>query len=196
MGIQAAPEVKFAIIHNAVMQKGNQLRINKMCEIAGVSKSGYYRWCSAAGSRETRDNADRKDFDLVLEAYRYRGYAKGYRGIYMRLLHMGIIMIPKKIRRLRHKCGLKCPIRKANPYRRMMKALQTSTIAPNIVNRDFVSRGARKVLLTDITYLFFGDRKKCYLSTILDACTREVLANCLSESLKVDFVLDTVGSRK
>ena len=192
MGIQATPEVKFAIIHNAVMKEGNQLRIDKMCELAGVSRSGYYRWCAAAGSREVQDNKDRTDFDLVLEAYRYRGYAKGYRGIHMRLLHIGIIMNPKKIRRLMHKFGLKCPIRKANPYRRMMKAVQTSTIAPNIVNRDFVSRGARKVLLTDITYLFFGGGKKCYLSTILDACTHEILAYCLSESLKVDFVLNTV----
>lgn len=192
MGIQAAPEVKFAIIHNAVMQKENQLQIDKMCELAGVSRSGYYRWCAAATSREARDDADRKDFNLILEAYQYRGYDKGYRGIHMRLLHMGIIMNPKKIRRLMHKFGLKCPIRKVNPYRQMVKALQTSIVAPNIVNRDFVSRGARKVLLTDITYLSYGDRKRCYLSTILDACTHEILAYCLSESLRVNFVLDTV----
>ena len=40
MGIQAAPEIKYAIIHNAVIQKGNQLQIDKMCKLAGVSRSG------------------------------------------------------------------------------------------------------------------------------------------------------------
>lgn len=191
MGIQAAPEVKYALILDAVMQEGNQLKINKMCEIAGVSRSGYYGWLDAADTRKARDATDRKDFDLILDAYRYRGYAKGYRGIHMRLLHMGIIMNLKKIRRLMRKFGLRCPIRQRNPYKEMMRNLQTSHVAPNVVNRDFRSRGPRKVLLTDITYLFYSD-KKCYLSTILDACTHEILAYCLSKNLKVDFVLETV----
>ena len=191
MGIHAAPEVKYALILDAVMQEGNQLKINKMCEIAGVSRSGYYGWIDAADTRKARDEADRKDFDLILEAYRFRGYAKGYRGIHMRLLHMGIIMNLKKIRRLMRKFGLRCPIRQHNPYKEMMRNLQTSHVAPNVVNRDFRSRGPRKVLLTDITYLFYSD-KKCYLSTILDACTHEILAYCLSKNLKVDFVLETV----
>ena len=59
-----------------------------------------------------------------------------------------------------------------------------------IDSRNF-KQEPRKVLLTDITYLFF-ENGKCYLSTILDAFTHEILAYQLSLSLKVDFVLDTV----
>ena len=192
MGIQAAPEVKYALIREATLRDNNLLKISKMCEIAGVSRSGYYNWCASEGSRTAREDADRKDFELVLEAYRYRGYAKGARGIHMRLIHYpGLIMNVKKIRRLMHKYGLVCPIRKANPYSRMAKALATSHVASNTVNREF-KRGARKVLLTDITYLFFGKNERCYLSTVLDAFTHEVLAYCVSLSFKVDFVLETV----
>lgn len=192
MGIQAAPEVKYALIRKATMQEGNLLKISKMCEIAGVSRSGYYNWCASETTRKLREEADERDFQLILEAYRYRGYAKGARGIHMRLLHSpGINMNVKKIRRLMRKYGLKCPIRKANPYRRMAKAMATNNVAKNVVNRDF-KRGIRKVLLTDITYLFYGKGGKCYLSTILDAYTHEVLAYCVSENLKVDFVLETV----
>ena len=146
----------------------------------------------AASARQNRDDQDKADFSLILEAYRFRGYAKGARGIHMRLLHQGIIMNVKKIRRLMSKYNLFCPIRKANPYRRMAQALKTSNYAPNIVNRDFHSKGARKILLTDITYLFYKDEGKCYLSTILDAFTHEILAYELSISLKVDFVIATV----
>mgnify|MGYP002621718686 FL=1 len=192
MGIQAPAEVKFALIREATLQDNNLLKISVLCEIAGVSRSGYYNWISKEPVRKARDDSDQKDFDLVLEAYRFRGYNKGARGIHMRLLHMGIIMNVKKIRRLMRKFGLKCPIRKANPYRRMAKALATSNVAGNIVNREF-KRAARKVLLTDITYLFFKDGKaKCYLSTILDAFTHEILAYKVSMSFKVDFVLATV----
>ena len=191
MGIQAAPQVKFAIIRDTLLRDGNFLRVDKLCEIAGVSRSGYYNWCATASARQERHDADAGDFEKILEAYRYRGYAKGVRGIHMRLLHTGILMNVKKIRRLMSKFGLRCPIRKANPYSRMAKAMQTSHVAPNVVNREFTTHGVRKVLLTDITYLFYKGGK-CYLSTILDAFTHEVLAYCLSENLKVDFVLDSV----
>ena len=190
MGIQAAPEVKFALIREATLRDNNLLKISKMCEIAGVSRSGYYNWCASEDTRKVREDADKKDFDLILEAYKFRGYDKGARGIHMRLLHHpGIIMNVKKIRRLMRKYGLFCPIRRANPYRRMAREMQTSTIAANVVNREF-KRGPRKVLLTDITYLFFKSGK-CYLSTILDAFTHEVLAYRVSLSFKVDFVLET-----
>ena len=192
MGIQASAEVKFALIYEVIKQDDNELSISFLCEIADVSRSGYYAWVKAAPARQNRDDQDKADFSLILEAYRFRGYAKGARGIHMRLLHQGIIMNVKKIRRLMSKYNLFCPIRKANPYRRMAQALKTSNYAPNIVNRDFHSKGARKILLTDITYLFYKDEGKCYLSTILDAFTHEILAYELSISLKVDFVIATV----
>ena len=192
MGIQAPAEVRFALIYNAIQNDDNALSISYMCRVAGVSRSGFYAWMNAAPTRQKREDNDRDDFAKVLEAYRFRGYAKGARGIHMRLLHQGIIMNVKKIRRLMSKYHLLCPIRKANPYRRMAKALATNNVAPNVVNRDF-RKDPRKVLLTDITYLFF-ENGKCYLSTILDAFTHEVLAYKVSRSLKVDFVLDTVDA--
>jgi len=112
----------------------------------------------------------------------------------MRLLHMepSVNMNIKKIRRLMKKYGLFCPIRKANPYRRMAKALRTSNVAPNLLSREFEKHGPRAVLLTDITYIINGKAPRCYMSTIIDACTKELLAWVLSESLEIDFVLETV----
>ena len=191
MGIQAPAEVKFALIYEAIQHDDNALSISYMCQIAGVSRSGFYAWMSAAPARQKREDHDQADFALILEAYRFRGYAKGARSIHMRLLHVGIIMNVKKIRRFMNKYNLFCPIRKANPYRRMAKALATNNVAPNVVNREFKQK-PRRVLLTDITYLFFGDVGRCYLSTILDAFTHEILAYCVSQSLKVDFVIATV----
>ncbi len=182
---------KYEIIHSATQKDDNLLSISKMCGIAGVSRSGYYAWENTSDLREQREDADKKDFDAILEAYKFRGYAKGARGIYMRLLHTKGRMNLKKIRRLMRKYGLKCPFRGPNPYRRMAKALKTNAVFPNIVNREFVSGGVRKVLLTDITYIFY-DGGVCYLSTVLDAFTREILAYELSSNLEVTFVLNTV----
>ena len=90
------------------------------------------------------------------------------------------------------KYGLKCPIRKANPYRRMAKALRTSNVAGNLLKREFRKYGPRTVLLTNITYLPYNGAF-AYLPVILDAFTKQALAYATSPSLEVGFVLETVG---
>lgn len=193
MGIQAPAEVKYRLIQEAIRRDDNRLNISALCRVAGVSRSGYYAWIEAAPLRQSREESDSADYALVKQAYEFRGYKKGARSIYMRLLHLDppVIMNIKKIRRLMKKYGLFCPIRQANPYRRMARAMQTSHVARNEIQRQFKAYAPRKALLTDITYLFYRGGV-CYLSPILDVCTHEVLAYKLSDNLRVNFVLDMV----
>ena len=183
---------RFEAVREALADKNNVLTVKDLCELAGVSRSGYYNWIRSENARVLREAKDQEAFEKILEAYQFRGYAKGVRGIHMRLLHMGVLMNVKKIRRLMRKYRLVCPIRKPNPYRRLHKSIQMGNTAENLVNREFESHGPRAVLLTDITYIPLNGAF-CYLSTILDACTKQVLAYVLSESLEVDFVLETVN---
>ena len=188
-------EIRFRIIKEMQEKEENQLNISWLCKYAGVSRSGYYTWLSNEDNRTQREERDRADFEMILEAYRYRGYAKGARGIYMRLIHQNppIVMNVKKIRRLMKKYDLKCPIRKANPYRRMIRNIKSNSIAPNILQRRFRDFGPRMVLLTDITYLLYNGGQKSYLCTVLDAYTKQILAYVTSTSLEVDFVLETIN---
>lgn len=185
---------KFKIINEMIQRENNLLTVSMLCEIAQVSRSGYYNWVNSENIRIEKEEKDKKDFEVILQAYRYRGYDKGARGIYMRLIHLDhpVIMNIKKIRRLMKKYNLFCPIRQANPYRRMAKALKTNNVADNILNREFKEHGPRMVILTDITYIPYNNTR-CYLSVILDAFTKEVLSYVLSTSLEVDFVLETVN---
>jgi transposase InsO family protein len=73
----------------------------------------------------------------------------------------------------------------------MAKALKTNNVADNLLNRNFKEYGPRRVMLTDITYIPY-EGKFAYLSTILDAYTKQILSYVLSDSLEVDFVLETV----
>ena len=184
----------FQVIYET-LKEDKTLSVSAMCEIAGVSRSGYYAWLKAASVREEREEQDRKDFELILQAYQARGYSKGAKSVYMRLLHMNppVVMNLKKIRRLMRKYRLVCPVRRANPYRQMAKAMRTSHVASNLLEREFECYGPRIVLLTDITYIPYQGTF-AYLSTILDAYTKQILAYALSESLEVDFVLETVAT--
>ncbi|MBM6852213.1 IS3 family transposase [Oscillibacter valericigenes] len=145
-------------------------------------------WVRSERARETKEQKSQSDFGRILEAHQFRGYAKGSQGIHMRLLHMGVRMNIKKLMR---KYRLACPIWKPNPYRRLQRSIRMGSTAENLVNREFESRGPRAVLLTDIIYIPLNG-KFCYLSTILDACTKQVLSYAMSESLEVDFVLEMV----
>ena len=183
----------FEIIQQVQLTSAS-LSVKELCQIAGVSRSGYYAWLKAAPIRKLQEEQDRQDFDLILVAYKMHGYTKGAKGIYMALLHMDppVIMNLKKIRRLMDKFNLSCPIRKANPYRRMAKALKTNNVADNLLQREFECYGPRMVLLTDITYLPYNGTF-AYLSSILDAFTKQILSYVVSDSLEVDFVLETVN---
>jgi len=200
MIVKASPDVRFAIIREMTSRDNNLLNISWLCEIAGVSRAGYYKWLGAEGKREAREKQDKEDFALVLDAYKFRGYNKGARGIHMRLLHKKpmVVMNVKKIRRLMKKFNLQCPIRKANPYRKLGKQLQEARIAPNVLNQEFRSYGERTVLLSDITYIprrkrtEDGALKFSYLCVIMDACTKQVLAHVLSCSCDTDIVLQTL----
>jgi len=175
----------------------NKLNIKWLCSTAGVSRSGYYNYVKNLTSDAylLREEKDKEDYEWIVKAYNFKNRKKGARGIKMTLeREWTIVMNLKKIRRLMKKYDLICPIRKANPYRRMQKAMATNNFHDNILNRDFYEARPGEHLLTDITYIVYGpNRNKAYLSTIKDAATREILAYKLSKNLDVQFVLDTVS---
>jgi putative transposase len=95
----------------------------------------------------------------------------------------------KKIRRLMKKYNLYCPIWQANPYRRMAKALKKNNVADNLLKKEFKKYRARKFLLIDITY----NRVKMSPFNNIRSLYKKILAYVFSETMEVDFVLETVN---
>lgn len=147
--------IKFELIFRILQEADNHLCVGDLCSIAGVSRSGYYNWFAAAPIREARELQEQADFELIVNAYQFRGYDKGIRGILMRLLHLDppVVINIKKNQRLMRKYHPFCPIRKATPYYRMAKAMRTNTVADNLLQREFKAYRPRRVLLTDISYI-------------------------------------------
>ncbi len=169
--------------------------ISYLCTLVGVSRSGYYNFFSktAIESRNKRELNDEAAKELILKAYNFKNRKKGARQIKLTLQgQFGIVYNLKRIRRIMKKYKIVCPIRKANPYRRMAKANQEHRIVPNLLNREFKQNIPGKVLLTDITYLSYGNSKRAYLSTIKDSSTNEILAYNVSTSLSLDIATDTI----
>lgn len=173
--------------------------VSYLCEIAGVSRSGYYNYFTeiATQSRQQRDLADEKVKEIILKACGFRRRKKGAHQIKMTLKEeYGIIYNLKRIRRIMKKFTIICPIRKANPYRRMMKATLEHTRLPNLLNREFKSGITGKVYLTDITYIRYNKTKWAYLSTVKDAQTNEIVAYEVSDRITLDIALNTLEKLK
>ncbi|WP_306978519.1 IS3 family transposase [Alkalibacillus salilacus] len=164
-----------------------------LCQLAGVSKSGYYKWLKNEPARQEAERQDEQAFQLIEDIFLSLNGKAGAQTIRMILENdEGIVMNLKKIRRIMKKYGLITKMRQANPYKKMAQATQEHKTCDNLVNRAFDQDEPGKVLLTDITYLYDGHGNVSYLSAIKDAATHEILAHHVSSSLRMDIVYQTL----
>ena len=89
------------------------------------------------------------------------------------------------------KYGIVCPMKIKNPYKEIWKATKEDKVVPNKVKRNFKTGVARKLFLTDITYIKHQNHFT-YLQMIIDAQTKEPVAHAISTSLKMDFVIESL----
>lgn len=193
------PCQKYILIRSVIQKYDLHRMVNYLCKVAGVSKSGYYNYCSAEAEekRSQREQNDEQVKETILRAFRFKRRKKGARSIKMTLEgQFQVIYNLKRIRRIMKKYGIVCPFRKSNPYKRMMKATQEHRVVPNLLNREFKQNIPGKVLLTDITYLYYGSGQKAYLSTIKDSSTNEILAYQVSDRITMDLAIDTLQKLK
>ncbi|GAB6179135.1 IS3 family transposase [Desulfotomaculum defluvii] len=183
----------FQLINDTISKYKMKGMVSYFCDMLGVSRSGYYNYLSSEETRQLQEEKDLHARDMILNAYYKHGYKKGSRSIKMVLeQEFELVFNRKRIQRIMRKYDIKCPIRKANPYRRMAKATKEHRVVPNLLNRQFKQRIPGKVLLTDITYLPFGVSKMAYLSTIKDASTNEILSYHVSERITLDIATKTI----
>jgi len=187
--------MKFELIKGVIEKYRLKNMVRYLCGIAEVSRSGYYNYfCEKSQeNRLKRDQEDEIVLEIILKAYRFKRRKKGAKLIKTTLAkHFGINYNLKRIRRIMKKYNIVCSIRKANPYRRMLKATKEHSAVENVLNREFKQETPGKVLLTDITYLNYGMGHRAYLSTILDSSTNEVVAYNVSKKIDLKLVTDTI----
>ncbi len=162
-----------------------------LCNMAKVSRSGYYKWLKHADEPEK----DHEDY-LLIKGMFDQGRAKyGFRTIQMKLSEKGKTMNHKKISRIMNKYSLIAKIRRRNPYKTIMKKSLEHRTFENVLNRKFDQNIPFNVFCTDITYLPFNHRF-AYLSVIKDVASGEIMAWNLARHLEMDLVINTVENMK
>ncbi|MGE7875717.1 IS3 family transposase, partial [Bacillus paramycoides] len=197
--ITLPPSQKYILIRSVILKYNLKNMVSHLCKVTGVSRSGYYNYFSVSSQEQRKQKSDQDEIvkEIILKALRFRNRKKGARQIKMTLAgHFQVVYNLKRIRRIMKKYEIVCPIRKANPYKRMLKKTKEHRVVPNRLNREFKQNTPGKTLLTDITYLVYGKNKRAYLSTILDGSTNEILAYHVSEQMTLDLVTTTLHKLK
>mgnify|MGYP001196921873 CR=1 FL=1 len=187
------PSEKYVLIYDLGTAAGEEFSVSYLCEVADVSRSGYYRWLSFAQSRLQREQAEYEQHLVIKDVFEKKKRKAGWRVIKMNLERQDIVMNHKKIRRLMKQYGLVAEIRRRNPYKQIAKATQEHRTAPNVLERNFDQRTPYKALGTDITYLYYGNGQRSYLFVIRDLATGEIVAHRLSSSLSMELSLDPLA---
>ena len=171
--------------------------VKPLCKAVGLARSTFYYYLKSTATRIAAALKDNNLFCIIKTAFENcQYYKKGSRSIKMILSNEYDFFTSRKtIQRIMRKYNLICPMRSTNPYKAIWKATLEDRIAPNLLNRKFKTGIARKVLLTDITYLKHQGAFS-YLSLVIDAETNEPISYVLSKSLKENFVLKTLDQLK
>ncbi|NKZ21231.1 IS3 family transposase [Streptococcus ovuberis] len=150
-----------------------------------VKRSTFYRWKSEGMRTQQREEVIDKIEHLCME----NQFIYGYRTI-TRLLKKSFdrVVNRKKVYRIMKEKGWLCRTRPkkapnlGKPY----------YVTENKLDRDFQADKPMEKLVTDITYLYFGNCK-LYLSSIMDLYNREIVAYTISDCQDTEVVLDTLN---
>jgi transposase InsO family protein len=165
--------------------------VEAACGILKVSKSAYYKWHRGdCGDRV----AENERISKLVEAIHGESPDKGYRRIRDELERIyGIKVNDKRVLRICRSKGIKSTIKYANKGC-TRQAANPQHIAENILNREFKADKPNEKWLTDVTEFKWHEgmeKRKVYLSAILDLHDRRIVAFAIRDRNDNPLVFDT-----
>ena len=166
------------------MNKG--LKIQNLCSIANVSASGYYYWQKNKGNKAKNDEKSR---ELIEDIFNLKKKKAGIRTIKMILENKHrVVMNLKKIARIKKEYDLETKVRKKNKYNIFAKKQLESRTSSNLLERKFNQKTPDEVYSTDISYLFYSNGRKAYLSATKDLATKEIVCFSVNNNIGLEIV--------
>ena len=168
--------------------QGDAPAVVQMCELLGVSKSGFYDWRSRPQSEASKR---RELLKLKIKAvFEYNNEEYGYRRIHAVLVRGGEQCGPELVRDLMRELGL-VPCQ-PKPWRHSLTEQdgQAGPI-PDLVNRDFTADEPGQKMVGDITYIDTWEGW-VYLATVIDCATRKIVGWALDDNYKTPLITGAI----
>lgn len=176
--------MRFAFIarHRGIWQT------RQMCTTLGVSRAGFYDWLRRPRSRRSVANCQlvvqiRSSFEASDRTY-------GSPRVWRDLLAWGHACGRHRVARLMHLEGLKARSKRRRlPFDSGQRP--EHTLAPNLLDRQFVAAGPNQRWVADFTYIW-TDEGWLYVAVVLDLFSRRVVGWSMSATMAAQLVTDAL----
>ncbi|UUR17909.1 IS3 family transposase [Shigella flexneri] len=165
---------KYALIE----QWRQQFPIEAMCQVFGVSRSGYYNWVQHEPS-DRKQSDERLKLEIKVAHIRTRE-TYGTRRLQTELAENGIIVGRDRLARLRKELRLRC--KQKRKFRATTNPNHNLPVAPNLLNQTFAPTAPNQVWVADLTYVATQEGW-LYLAGIKDVYTCEIVGYAMGERM-------------
>ncbi len=162
--------------------------VKTLCEVLGVSRSGFYAWRDREPSARAR--ADEKLVERIGEINDASRGTYGVPRIHAELQEGGIHVGRKRIARLMKANGIQGVSRRKG-YKTTRKGRDRHGI-PDLVERDFTATAPDQLWVADITYVPTWSGF-VFLAVVLDVFSRKIVGRSMASHLRTELVLDALN---
>ncbi|CSJ76122.1 IS600 ORF2 [Shigella sonnei] len=152
--------------------------IEAMCQVFGVSRSGYYNWVQHEPS-DRKQSDERLKLEIKVAHIRTRE-TYGTRRLQTELAENGIIVGRDRLARLRKELRLRC--KQKRKFRATTNSNHNLPVAPNLLNQTFAPTAPNQVWVADLTYVATQEGW-LYLAGIKDVYTCEIVGYAMGERM-------------
>ncbi len=161
-----------------------------MCDVLGVSRSGFYNWVENQGREATEWEKEKEEIKRLIKKFFHESYGTyGSPRIHDDLIEKDYTISEKTVARYMQEMGLR-----ATPKEKYIVTTDSNhdlRIYPNLLNQDFKVTEPNKVWVTDITYIWTMEGW-VYLASVMDLYSRKIVGWSQAAHMKKGLVLDTL----
>ncbi|ETA71171.1 IS3 family transposase [Actinospica robiniae] len=188
--------MRFAFISSAVEEQKEsgiprryRYPIELMCRILAVSRSGYYAWSNRQACAHAQRDAELTAAIVAIDRAHEGRY--GIDRIHAELAKQGHATSQRRVRRLARAAGLRCVHPAAKRTTTTTQDPANSRGLVDLVERDFFPDTPNEIWYGDVTYIWTMTGW-CYLATVIDGFSRQVIGWAVAEHMREQLVLDAL----
>lgn len=157
--------------------------IEKMANILGVCRSGYYEFLKRKESAREREN--KRLLEKIKYIHQNKRRVYGSPRVHAELKKEAEKCSRKRVAKLMRREGLQAKMRKK--WKATTKQNKKAEAAPNHLNQNFVAEAPNQVWVSDITYIATQEGW-LYVAIVLDLFSRKIVGVSMSDRLHTELV--------
>lgn len=159
-----------------------------MCQVLGISRSGYYAWRRRQPSQ--RSAADGLLLAEIRKAHQASRQSYGSPRVHAVLRRQGILCGKNRVARLMRLHGIQGRMRRRSRPVTTQRA-EEALAAPNVLAQHFTANRPNEKWVADITYIDTAEGW-LYLASVLDLYSRKVVGWSMADHMETSLVDDAL----